>query len=141
VPALAAPLHFIAISDIIEANERGNRIGPPPRRDRRRKRHDMRLTDEQRDAIREAVRRRFGPDAKVFLFGSRVDDARRGGDIDLLVELPTADPGIGSTIDAKLMTLTDIQRRIGERKIDLVVAYPQSDKPIIINARRQAVPV
>ena len=98
----------------------------------------MRLTDVQRAAIREAVRTHFGPDASVFLFGSRVDDTRRGGDIDLLVELHDVSP---EAFDAKLRTLADIHRRIGERKIDLVLAGPASDRPIIHEARRRAVPV
>lgn len=46
----------------------------------------MRLTDQQISAILDAVRRLAGSDAKVSLYGSRLDDARRGGDVDLLVE-------------------------------------------------------
>ena len=101
----------------------------------------MRLTDEQRDAIRNAVRDRFGPEATVYLFGSRTDDHRRGGDIDLLVELPEKKSDPTSVVELKLRAIADIQRRIGDRKIDLIVAEPASDTPIVANARGQAVPV
>ena len=45
----------------------------------------MRLTDVQIAAIREATAEVFGPEAQVWLFGSRVEDSKRGGDIDLLI--------------------------------------------------------
>jgi len=48
----------------------------------------MRLTEEQLRSIRRIVRDTAGPDAKVMVFGSRVDDEAKGGDLDLLVELP-----------------------------------------------------
>ncbi|MGH8605013.1 MAG: nucleotidyltransferase domain-containing protein, partial [Gammaproteobacteria bacterium] len=40
----------------------------------------MRLSDEEKEAIKGAVRQIFGEDAIVRVFGSRVDDRRRGGD-------------------------------------------------------------
>lgn len=52
----------------------------------------MRLTERQLATIRQTVSGIVGPDAQVFLFGSRLDDGARGGDLDLLVEsneLPT----------------------------------------------------
>lgn len=49
----------------------------------------MRLTIKQADIIRQTACRRFGGDARVWLFSSRVDDSARGGDIDLLVEIGT----------------------------------------------------
>lgn len=52
----------------------------------------MRLTTEQREVIRSAVRDIYGADSGIWLFGSRVDDSRRGGDIDLLVR-PGANGG------------------------------------------------
>ena len=44
----------------------------------------MRLTEFEVDAIKECIYQ-FDPDAKIILFGSRVDDTKKGGDIDLLV--------------------------------------------------------
>jgi uncharacterized protein len=44
----------------------------------------MRLTANEADAIREEVCR-LDPNAELYLYGSRVNDAARGGDIDLLV--------------------------------------------------------
>jgi predicted nucleotidyltransferase len=51
----------------------------------------MRLTEAEIDVIRGAVRARFGADSAIWLFGSRLDNAVRGGDIDLYVE-PAAVP-------------------------------------------------
>jgi predicted nucleotidyltransferase len=50
----------------------------------------MRLTTNQITAIREEAGR-LDPHAEVFLFGSRVDDSARGGDVDLLVVWPCLD--------------------------------------------------
>lgn len=51
----------------------------------------MRLTPRQRNSILSAASDCFGADAQVILFGSRADDNARGGDIDLLVELPSGE--------------------------------------------------
>ena len=50
----------------------------------------MRLTDQEIQGIRKAVTSRFGESAKTWLFGSRADDSKRGGDIDLLIETDLA---------------------------------------------------
>jgi len=46
----------------------------------------MRLSAGQTEVILSCVRQHFGADAQVMLFGSRLDDTARGGDVDLLVE-------------------------------------------------------
>lgn len=46
----------------------------------------MRLTPKEAEIIRSAARQVLGAGARVYLFGSRADDAERGGDIDLYVE-------------------------------------------------------
>ena len=45
----------------------------------------MRLSTTQTEVILSCVRAQFGADAQVMLFGSRLDDTARGGDVDLLV--------------------------------------------------------
>ena len=46
----------------------------------------MRLRPDQTKLILNCLRRQYGADVHVLLFGSRLDDAARGGDVDLLVE-------------------------------------------------------
>ena len=48
----------------------------------------MRLTDDQIQAIRQSARQIGGELARVRVFGSRLDDSARGGDLDLMLELP-----------------------------------------------------
>ena len=48
----------------------------------------MRLNTDERAAVERAARRFLLAGSRVSLFGSRTDDNRRGGDIDLLVEMP-----------------------------------------------------
>ena len=74
----------------------------------------MRLTPKEVAAIREETAR-LDPDARVFLFGSRVDDAARGGDIDLLVKSDR----IGFA--EKLLLKVRLMERIGWQQLDLVV--------------------
>lgn len=101
----------------------------------------MRLTDYQRLAIREAIDETFGTDAGVWLFGSRTDDTRRGGDIDLMVEVRDMEPSSIEAVERKLRAVSAIQRRIGDRKIDLIVTDGTTATPIAEAARRDGVPV
>jgi len=78
--------------------------------------------------IREVVRRECGSTARVRLFGSRLDDTRRGGDVDLLIELdnPVERPAL---LSARLSAL--ISRGLDGRSVDVVLSAP--------NLSRQAV--
>ncbi len=78
----------------------------------------VRLKRRDIDAIRLATRTAFGETASVSLFGSRLDDDRRGGDIDLLVE---ADPN-GEAEWRRVGAFRDILfRHIDEQKVDVVL--------------------
>ncbi|MDZ7851625.1 MAG: nucleotidyltransferase domain-containing protein [Halomonas sp.] len=82
----------------------------------------MRLTPNQQRVIRQAALDCFGPGAQVTLFGSRVDDSSRGGDIDLLIS--TDITNIEEIIRAEIDFQLKVQRAIGEQKIDLLIDYP-----------------
>ena len=97
----------------------------------------MRLSPASTALIRRIVTEQAGSDARVRLFGSRLDDARRGGDIDLLVELdhPVAHPAqLSADIAARC------SRRLQGRKVDVVISAPNlSELPIHTHARSRGV--
>lgn len=96
----------------------------------------MRLTPKQSEIIRQATATAFGADARVWLFGSRVDDQKRGGDIDLLIQPsasggePEKDPAT-ATLTRKLRLLGLLERQLGERKIDVIIETPGDSRPIV----------
>lgn len=94
----------------------------------------MRLTTHQQQIIREATLKRFGVSAR--LFGSRVDDAKRGGDIDLYIEASLS-PEDAFKCETRLAA--DLYLKLGERKIDIVVNTGALDLPIYQVARTQGV--
>jgi predicted nucleotidyltransferase len=84
----------------------------------------MRLSPDQTRAIVAATRELAGADARVRLFGSRLNDQLRGGDIDLLVECPRPVPRpvwLATQITARL------QRKLGDRRIDVLVIDPATE--------------
>ncbi len=97
----------------------------------------MRLTDEQVRTIRETAREVFGPGVRVRLFGSRVDDDARGGDIDLLVESETP---VEDALDKELKLVARLQRRLGDQRIDVLVVDPRTRlRPVHEEALRTGV--
>ena len=78
----------------------------------------MRLSKEQAAIVKEEVERTFGPDALVWLFGSRVYDAAKGGDIDLLIE---ANVGPKTALNRELQLYARLIRRLGDQRIDIVI--------------------
>lgn len=81
----------------------------------------MRLTKEELEGIRSAcVEVLPAAGWSLYLFGSRVDDSLRGGDIDLL--MLTDSPESKSVVLARRTSLlVALKDRIGEQRIDLVV--------------------
>ena len=81
----------------------------------------MRLSDNQINAIRQLAREHAGQNARVRVFGSRLDDAALGGDLDLMLELPEAvdNPAL---IAAKMAAL--VSRIMHGRKVDVLLSAP-----------------
>lgn len=78
----------------------------------------MRLTTKQIMIIQHQTSQIFGDKAKVYLFGSRVDNTKRGGDIDLYI-IPENQY---NCLEKKINLLTVLTTSLGEQKIDLIIA-------------------
>lgn len=81
----------------------------------------IRLAENEQSAIRTAIRE-ADSEASIYLFGSRVNDSAKGGDIDLLVLSKKI------TLMVKLGILAQLHQKLGECKIDIVV-YQDDSRP------------
>ena len=80
----------------------------------------MRLTKKEISVIKENILN-LDEDAKIFLFGSRLDNHSKGGDIDILV----ISDKLGFT--EKIKIITGIFKEIEEQKLDLVIKKDFND--------------
>ena len=81
----------------------------------------MRITQDQRSQIKSIVTQRLGGGAHVWLFGSRVDDNARGGDIDLFI---SCDVPLECSIQSAASISTQVTRLFRGRKTDVIIEAP-----------------
>ena len=81
----------------------------------------MRLDDKAHEIIKHEVASQLGSEAIVRLFGSRIDDSQRGGDIDLFIE-----PGrtLAQRIQAECQLAACLYIQLGGRKVDVLIKNP-----------------
>jgi predicted nucleotidyltransferase len=79
----------------------------------------MRLSLFEQEKIIETFLKVFEK-GYLYLFGSRVDDSKKGGDIDLYIVSSSNHYHISKKVDF----LALLKHHIGEQKIDLVFAHP-----------------
>lgn len=84
----------------------------------------MRLSEFEIESIKSVAGRHFGADVQVFLFGSRTDDQKRGGDIDLFIRNRDNE---NLRIRTKITFIAELIQLIGEQKIDVVLDNPDPD--------------
>lgn len=77
----------------------------------------MRLKSEEISAIKKVFTQIFGI-GRIFLFGSRVNDNLKGGDIDIYI-IPEQKNDL---YVKKLTFLVSLKKIIGDQKIDVVIA-------------------
>jgi predicted nucleotidyltransferase len=84
----------------------------------------MRLSKEEIEFFKNEISK-LSKDAKVYLFGSRVDESKRGGDIDLLIV-------------SRKLTKKDLRRvrveffkRFGEQKLDIILDDGNLKEPFV----------
>jgi predicted nucleotidyltransferase len=95
----------------------------------------MRLSQENITLIKNSVKEIFDENSKVFLFGSRTDDQKKGGDIDLYIETQIKN----DLLQKKLKLINTLHKILGEQKIDIVINNFTSDKYIYEVAKHEGI--
>jgi predicted nucleotidyltransferase len=92
----------------------------------------MRLTPAQIDTIKSTTQAVLGEGAQVTLFGSRVHDDQKGGDIDLYVE--TANQDLMKKIRCKVRLQDQL-----DMPVDLIVKPYDDHSSISLIAKKEGV--
>jgi hypothetical protein len=88
------------------------------------KQYPVRLTQHDIEAIQNAFKNTFGRNDHLWVFGSRADLSKKGGDIDLYVE---TELNSKEALNQKIKFSVQVFERIGDQKIDIVVNLLQSN--------------
>lgn len=99
----------------------------------------IRLDDKEIKIITETFLRYFGAKDHIWLFGSRTDPSKKGGDIDFYIE--TFCDNLSEIVDKKIDFLVDLKQELGEQKIDVVIRMmaSQDTLPIYEEAKKTGV--
>ncbi|NEW84579.1 MAG: nucleotidyltransferase domain-containing protein [Mariniphaga sp.] len=95
----------------------------------------MRLSASEIEIIKRVANEVWGSKTLIYLFGSRTDDSKKGGDIDLYVQLDEEQESKKIMIQ-KAAFLSKLDILLGEQKIDVVIKTRDNKHlPIIKSAQ------
>lgn len=94
----------------------------------------MRLTQTQQQIIKNTIARVLGTTSRIWLFGSRADDALRGGDIDLLIE---TDEALSDRAEVLCKLYGALTFALGERKLDILLKDSQTKDALIFSIAKR----
>lgn len=94
----------------------------------------MRLSPQQAQIIAQSVHRHLGASARTWLFGSRLHDDKKGGDVDLYVE--TGPHALMHEVRCKLQLIEAL-----DIPVDLIVRSPGDNTPIARIAKAEGIPL
>jgi predicted nucleotidyltransferase len=77
----------------------------------------VRLSEKEIRVIKKSAEEIFGKGTKIYLFGSRVDLKKRGGDIDLYIKPKFKN----NLLERRIKFLIKLYEELGEQKIDIVL--------------------
>ena len=97
----------------------------------------MRLNVAQIEIIKKSIRQFFGIDTHVYLFGSRVYDDKKGGDIDLLL-IPNKSSNL-RYYKEKIKLLAALKINLGDQKIDIIVKQNADERNIVKKALAEGI--
>jgi len=80
----------------------------------------MRLSNFYKETIKLKGLEIFGQNTKIYLFGSRTDETKRGGDIDLYLDVDETNQS--GLFEKKIQFLVQLNKILGEQQIDVVIS-------------------
>ena len=92
----------------------------------------MRLTDTTQKIIKTEVNNLLGKYGYIILFGSRIDDRQKGGDIDLFIQTSQQ---LSNRVEMECRLTARLYVKLGGRKVDVLIKDALSKmKPIYQHA-------
>ena len=91
----------------------------------------MRLSAEKVKTIKKLSSDIFNS-CDVYLFGSRIDDNLKGGDIDIYIQTSKKE----DILKSKIIFLREFEKECGEQKVDLLIDNQKEEKEIFNIAKR-----
>lgn len=98
----------------------------------------MRLNNKEIEAIKEVTKDIFGENATISLFGSRTDNNKKGGDIDLFIQCKSQ-ISREELYQLKIKFLVQLKKIIGDQKIDVLINGGQLSKSILGKVQKEEV--
>ncbi len=93
--------------------------------------HKVRLSEHDLNAVIVVFGKHFLKDDRLWLFGSRADLSKKGGDIDFYIETRAKDAN--DALKMKSSFLWELEHMIGEQKIDVVINMLNNPYPLPIH--------
>ena len=93
----------------------------------------MRLQSKEIQTIIQIAKDIYGETVQVYLFGSRLNDEKRGGDIDLLVR----STGEMRWASVPVCTTARLKLHLGDQKIDVIGDH--EDSPVVQEALKNGI--
>ena len=98
----------------------------------------MRVNSNDIKAIKDIAHVVFGETATIRLFGSRTDDKKKGGDIDLLIQYNQAISG-NEQYQLKILFLVQLKKIISDQKIDVIIDNGHQHNSIFHEAYKEGI--
>lgn len=94
----------------------------------------MRITTHQQTLIKQIVNDLIAGNPEITLFGSRVDDSQKGGDIDLMITLKNS---INHPVMLSAKIAAKLTRLFQGRKVDILLSAPNLKEQSIHHSARE----
>ncbi|WP_028950178.1 nucleotidyltransferase domain-containing protein [Sulfurihydrogenibium subterraneum] len=95
----------------------------------------LRLSKEEIQAIKDLALDIFGKDVRLWIFGSRANQSRKGGDIDIYIETHNLE----NIVEKQIKYLSRLKLKIGDQKIDLIIRPYDCEEIICLEAKNTGV--